>query len=97
MKIADEVARSGGEAPTEVAEAVGRRVHLLLSGERRTAFARYVELAGRAEGLAVTGLADVVAVSGDPLKDLKVLEKVSFVMKEGVVYKRDGKTVEAIP
>jgi imidazolonepropionase-like amidohydrolase len=33
-------------------------------------------------------LADVIAVSRDPLKDINVLENVEFVMKEGVVYKR---------
>ncbi|MFZ0200154.1 MAG: amidohydrolase family protein [Candidatus Sulfotelmatobacter sp.] len=32
--------------------------------------------------------ADVVAVSGDPLADVSVLENVSFVMKGGVVYKK---------
>jgi imidazolonepropionase-like amidohydrolase len=32
-------------------------------------------------------LADIIAVSGDPLKDPTVLEKVAFVMKEGIVYK----------
>jgi len=31
--------------------------------------------------------ADVIAVEGDPLKDVKTLEKVVFVMKAGVVYK----------
>jgi Bacterial archaeo-eukaryotic release factor family 2 len=61
--IADEVPHSGGEAPAEVVGAVGRRVDLLLSDERRAAFARYTELAGRAEGLAVTGLASVVAAA----------------------------------
>ena len=30
-------------------------------------------------------LADVIAVPGDPLRDLSVLEKVSFVMKDGQV------------
>jgi len=29
-------------------------------------------------------------VSGDPLKDIKLLENVEFVMKEGKVYKQAG-------
>lgn len=33
-------------------------------------------------------LADVVAVSGDPLQDVSVLGNVSFVMKGGVVYRK---------
>lgn len=32
-------------------------------------------------------LADIIAVKGDPLKDIQLLEKVSFVMKGGVIYK----------
>ena len=32
--------------------------------------------------------ADVIAVSGDPLKDVSVLENVEFVMKNGTVYKQ---------
>ena len=31
--------------------------------------------------------ADIIAVEGDPLKDVKVLQHVNFVMKSGVVYK----------
>ncbi len=34
--------------------------------------------------------ADLVAVSGDPLANIKELEKVQFVMKGGVVYKQGG-------
>jgi imidazolonepropionase-like amidohydrolase len=32
--------------------------------------------------------ADVIAVSGDPLKDVSVLERVEFVMKDGTVYRQ---------
>lgn len=34
-------------------------------------------------------LADIIAVPGDPLTDIAVLQKVSFVMKGGAVYRRD--------
>ncbi|MFZ4102393.1 MAG: amidohydrolase family protein [Sphingobacterium thalpophilum] len=32
--------------------------------------------------------ADIIAVNGDPIKDIKVLSAMTFVMKEGVVYKQ---------
>ena len=35
-------------------------------------------------------LADIVAVTGDPLADISILESIDFVMKEGVVYKLDS-------
>jgi len=37
--------------------------------------------------------ADVVAVPGNPLDDISLMKRVSFVMKDGVVYKRDGNAV----
>jgi imidazolonepropionase-like amidohydrolase len=32
--------------------------------------------------------ADIVAVTGDPSKDIQDIEKVAFVMKNGVIYKQ---------
>ncbi|MBC6941844.1 MAG: amidohydrolase family protein [Xanthomonadales bacterium] len=40
-------------------------------------------------------LADVVAVDGNPLEDIKLMQQVSFVMKDGVVYKQGGQGVLA--
>jgi imidazolonepropionase-like amidohydrolase len=39
--------------------------------------------------------ADLIAVAGDPLADVSVLENVAFVMKDGVVYKGPG--IDASP
>ena len=40
-------------------------------------------------GMVAPGFAaDIVAVDGDPLRDVKLLEQVKFVMKDGVVYKK---------
>ena len=48
------------------------------------------ELLGQSEHLGSVKpgkFADLVAVQGDPLRDISVLERVQFVMKGGVVYK----------
>jgi len=42
-------------------------------------------------------LADVVAVPGNPVQDISLMKRVSFVMKEGVIYKRDGKAIDLEP
>ena len=43
-------------------------------------------------GSIATGkFADVIAVHGNPLDDVALLQKIDFVMKEGKVYKEDGK------
>jgi imidazolonepropionase-like amidohydrolase len=33
--------------------------------------------------------ADIIAVSGNPLDDVRLLENVRFVMKEGKIYKQE--------
>jgi imidazolonepropionase-like amidohydrolase len=47
--------------------------------------------------IAAGKVADVVAVPGDPLADIGVMTRVSFVMKDGVVYKMNSKAVELDP
>jgi imidazolonepropionase-like amidohydrolase len=39
--------------------------------------------------------ADIVAVTGNPLDDIKLMQKVGFLMKGGVVYEQDGQPVSA--
>ncbi|MBS0614226.1 MAG: amidohydrolase family protein [Proteobacteria bacterium] len=34
--------------------------------------------------------ADIIAVKGDPIADIRLLENVNFVMKEGRIYKQEG-------
>jgi imidazolonepropionase-like amidohydrolase len=41
--------------------------------------------------LAPGAYADIIAVSGDPRKDIRELERVKFVMKTGLIYKEVGK------
>jgi len=41
--------------------------------------------------------ADVIAVAGDPLKNISELERVRFVMKGGVVYKENGRETVLAP
>jgi len=56
----------------------------------RTATAVAAELLGWQDRLGTVEagkLADLVAVAGDPLTDIREMEKVQFVMKAGVVYK----------
>lgn len=46
-------------------------------------------LGGDDRGVIAAGkLADLIAVPGDPLEDIKVMEQVSFVMKGGVVVRQ---------
>jgi imidazolonepropionase-like amidohydrolase len=46
-----------------------------------------LDMEGKIGVVAPGAFADIVAVSGDPLKDIKVLESVQFVMKDGKVFR----------
>ena len=46
-----------------------------------------LEMEGKIGVLAPGAYADVIAVNGDPLRDIKVLENVDFVMKDGQVFR----------
>jgi imidazolonepropionase-like amidohydrolase len=37
-------------------------------------------------------LADLIAVKGNPLQDIRLLKNVDFVMKQGILFRRDGVT-----
>ncbi|TLY30983.1 MAG: amidohydrolase family protein [Ignavibacteria bacterium] len=53
--------------------------------------AELLEMGGKLGELIPGALADLVAVQGDPLKDITLLEQVRFVMKDGKVYRNDIK------
>jgi imidazolonepropionase-like amidohydrolase len=73
-------------------------VAVLVAGNRIVAVGAAAELRRRALldqagslGVVAPGaFADLVAVQGDPLEDVSELERVFFVMKDGVVYKGPG-------
>ena len=47
-----------------------------------------LDMSGQIGVIAPGAYADVIAVDGDPLRDIKVLENVHFVMKDGKVFKQ---------
>jgi len=52
--------------------------------------ATMLEMDGKIGVIAPGAFADVIAVGGDPLGDIKVLENVRFVMKDGKTFEKDG-------
>ena len=53
--------------------------------------AEMLDMEGQIGVIAPGAYADVIAVNGDPLRDIKVLENVQFVMKDGNVFKSEAK------
>jgi imidazolonepropionase-like amidohydrolase len=53
--------------------------------------AEMLDMEGQIGVIAPGAYADVIAVTGDPLRDIKTLESVQFVMKDGIVFKAEGK------
>jgi imidazolonepropionase-like amidohydrolase len=51
--------------------------------------AAMLEMEGKIGVVAPGAFADIIAVSADPLRDIKVLENVQFVMKDGKVFKSE--------
>ena len=56
-----------------------------------TRAAEMLDMTGRLGVVAAGAYADLAAVPGDPLKDVTELERVSFVMKDGKVYREERK------
>jgi imidazolonepropionase-like amidohydrolase len=53
--------------------------------------AEMLDMQGQIGAITPGALADMVAVDGDPVRDIKVLENVQFVMKGGKVFKSGGR------
>jgi len=62
------------------------KIEALVAATRTSA--EILRMGDRLGTIEVGKLADIIAVPGDPLSDISVLEKVSFVMKDGVVIKK---------
>lgn len=50
--------------------------------------AKFLEIDDRLGSVTTGKIADLVAVPGDPLADISAMQRVHFVMKDGVVYRR---------
>ena len=82
----------GGFAWTDpIAQEFAREVEFGMTPMQaiQSATSRAAELLGKRGELGVVApgaFADLVAVDGNPLDDVRLLEKVKFVMKEGTVF-----------
>jgi imidazolonepropionase-like amidohydrolase len=58
--------------------------------------ARFLEIEDTHGSIETGKQADIIAVSGDPLEDVRALENVDFVMKGGSVFKQPGASANAL-
>ncbi len=58
--------------------------------DERSRAAIMLDMDGKLGIVAPGAFADIIAVSGDPLQDIKALGSVQFVMKDGKVFKSEG-------
>jgi imidazolonepropionase-like amidohydrolase len=96
LKIAFGTDMGGIKWTEPIAQEFGRMVEFGMSplDAIRSATVRAAELLdmqGQIGVIAPGSYADIIAVSGDPLRDINQLEHVGFVMKGGQVYKNDLK------
>jgi len=56
--------------------------------------AEMLDMEGKIGVIAPGAYADIIAVNGDPLRDIKILQSVQFVMKDGKVFKSEGKLLQ---
>ena len=52
-----------------------------------TVAAQLLDMEGKIGELKAGAFADIIALKQDPVKDIKILEQVQWVMKDGIVYK----------
>ena len=53
--------------------------------------AAMLDMDGKLGLIAPGAFADIIALHGDPLHDIRLLENVQFVMKDGKVFKREAR------
>jgi len=83
-----------GRNPEEFAKLVEQGLTPIQALKAATSInAKLLGVADRLGTIEAGKLADIVAVPGDPIADIRVTEKVFFVMKDGVIYKNDAKTL----